>query len=259
MKYRNSLVKSVVFSIFLLGHLQYSQGANLADTFERRVQPPSVPRQTPKPTPKATPKPTPSPTPIPVPSYVKLNVKHQMQEYLLCVPTSASMMASSSGWNYPPRQIKLATLGLPWYGQNTPFNYWTTTSVNSLFAGLAYLNIKNWRSEFYNISDFQKGLDEIKESLRRGYPVMILIWYSPTFGHAMVVSGYDDRSQMLIMNDPAIHAPGTAYFTYNSLRDNYWKNRLGYRGAVFMLQKTPKSAVSLAFSSGKNPSANINY
>jgi len=256
MKYHNQIIKvaAVVISIVGLVDSSWAQTRTVWKTVtaEGTITPPSV---KPIPLPRVIPTPTPKPTPVPPPStsYVKLNITHQTQEYMLCVPTSASMMASKTGWNYPPRQIKLATLGLRWYGPTTAFSYWTPMSLFELSIGLRYLNINSWRSESYAISDFQRGLDDIKDSLRKGFPVMIVVWYSTSIGHAMVVTGYDDRNQTLIMNDPGMRSPGLAYYTYNSLRDNYWKNRYNQRWVVFMNQKSATASASIMLA---NPSSN---
>jgi hypothetical protein len=214
------------------------------------------------PAPRRLPTPAPRPIPAPVPrhipkfdpivllpsnSFVKLNLRHQKQEHMLCYPTSASMLLSTAGWNYPPRQIKLATMGYVWHGPNTPFSYWTPMNTTSLLNGLRFLGVNNWRPQYYRLGDFQLGLEEIKDSLRKGYPVIILVNYGQRIGHAMVISGYDDRNQRLIMNDPAMNVPGIAYYTYNSLRDKYWKNSVDRRGVVFMNPKTTVASSSIMF------------
>jgi hypothetical protein len=200
--------------------------------------PKPTPAPTPKPTPAPTPKPTPAPTPAPVPSYFKINLNHQEQEHMLCVPTSASIMLNKFGWNYPPRQIKLATLRKPWYGQSTPFNNWTPMSLWDILDGMDYLNIKTWNIGWWHLADFQKGLDAIKSSVRMGYPVMIVVTFGGPIGHAMAVCGYDDVNQRLIMNDPANKSPGIVYYSYASLRDTNWKMGGEFRCVVFMHQQT---------------------
>ena len=257
MKYHNKIVKfiPVVAATIFISCLIDTSHAQHTISLRASILPPGA---------KRIPSPIPKPTPIPPPatSYIKLNVNHQMQEYMLCYPTSASMLLSTRGWNYPPRQIKLATMGYVWYGSNTAFSYWTPMSTSGLFNGLNFLGVKGWRSEHYPLTDFQRGLDEIKDALRKGFPVIILVWYGPGMGHAMVVSGYDDRNQRLIMNDPGMMAPGIAYYSYASLRDSYWKNSLNQRSVVFMNPKTTSFCASIMFSnssSSKNPSMDILY
>ena len=73
---------------------------------------------------------------------ITLNVKHQVQETMLCLPTSASMMLSKLGWNFHPRQIKLASLGKTWYGPSAPFNDFTGMSFMGLQTALQKLGQK---------------------------------------------------------------------------------------------------------------------
>jgi len=204
-----------------------------------------IPKATPTPTPKPTPKPPrPLPNPKPPgppanpqnPSYFKINLNHQEQEYMLCVPTSASIMLDKFGWNYPPRQIKLATLRKPWYGQSTPFNNWTPMSIGDLFRGFDYLGIKNWKIGFYDSTEFDIGLNDIKESIRQGNPVLIVVTYGGPVGHAMAVCGYDDANQRLIINDPGNRKPGIVYYSYSDLRNKNWFTG-GYRMVVYMNQQ----------------------
>jgi hypothetical protein len=237
MKYHNQIIKVTAIAVSIVGFVNSSFA--ITQTAEATINPVPLPRVV---------NPNRPPPPVLVPpstSYFKINITHQTQEYMLCVPTSASMMASKAGWNYPPRQIKLATLGLPWYGPTTPFNYWTPISLSRFMVGARSLNLTSWRTECYSLSDFQRGLDEIKDSVRKGFPVMIIVWYTPTIGHAMVVSGYDDKNQRLILNDPGMSSPGLAYYSYKSLRDNYWKNTSGNRWVVYMNQKTSTAPASI--------------
>lgn len=246
MKYHNQIIKvaavvSLVTSLSFFGEANAQQVKNLGQVLpvpgEDQIW--FIPKPTPTPTPKPTPAPTPKPpVPAPLPVYFKINLNHQEQEPMLCVPTSASIMLNKFGWNYPPRQIKLATLRLPWYGQSTPFNNWTPMSLWDLLNGMDYLNIKTWNIGWWVLADFQKGLDAIKSSIRMGNPVMIAVTYGGPTGHAMVVCGYDDVNQRLIMNDPGNKSPGIVYYSYASLRDTNWKMGGEFRCVVFMQQQT---------------------
>lgn len=252
MKYHNQIIKvaavaSLVTSFTFLGEANAQRARNLGQAMPMPgedqiwVIPKATPTPTPKPTPKP-PRPLPNPPKPPVPpsspssSYFKINLNHQEQEYMLCVPTSASIMLDKFGWNYPPRQIKLATLRKPWYGQSTPFNNWTPMTIGDLFRGLDYLGIKNWKFGFYNNSEFNIGLNEIKASIRQGNPVLIVVTYGGPVGHAMAVCGYDDANQRLIINDPANRKPGIVYYSYSDLRDKNWLTS-GYRMVVYMNQQ----------------------
>jgi hypothetical protein len=167
---------------------------------------------------------------------VIININHQRQESMLCLPTCASMMLNKFGWNYPPRQIKLATMKLPYYGPNTPFKYWTSTSSQDIMSALNYLGIKSWRSSHYlnNDSDFNRGFDHIKASLKMGYPVMVIIRPSGGYLHAVVVNGFDESKKIIHITDPGTtFNKGAATYSY-SLFKAIWRNTSNNRTAIFM-------------------------
>jgi hypothetical protein len=145
------------------------------------------------------------------------------------------MMLSKFGFNYPPRQIKLATLGKPYYGPNTPFNNWNGTSFQGLIYGISYLGIYTWRHSVFPNAEFEKGFSEIKSSLRRGYPVMICITTSSSYLHAVVVSGFDEKNKQLIINDP-MNPNGSSFLAYDRFKTIWWNRPSTTRSAVFMYQ-----------------------
>jgi hypothetical protein len=195
----------------------------------------------PKPSASPTPKPTPKPSPTPISNeYIKIQIKHQTQESMLCGPTSVSMMLSKIGFNYTPRQIKLASLNKPYYGESAPFNSYTSITFEGLKKALNTLGITTWRTVHYDSFDFNKGLNDIKSSLRRGYPVMLCITVGGNrsgYGHAVVAVGFDEKNQRLIVDDPNTQAPGISYYTYSSLEKGIWSNiflGLTSRSTLFM-------------------------
>lgn len=161
----------------------------------------------------------------------QLKVRPVKQETNLCVPTSASMMLALKGWNYPPRQIKLATKNQPYYGPNTPFNDFTMTNLGELKKGLDMLGQKNWRTGAYkgDAAGLAKGMLDIKASLKMGKPVLLAVGM-----HAVVICGFDDDSQLFTVADPGTGSVGT--YTYSSM-NSVWTSRMGrlvVRGALFM-------------------------
>jgi hypothetical protein len=175
-------------------------------------------------------------------AFSRINVPHQRQETLLCVPTSTSMMLNKIGFNYPPRQIKLATLDKPYYGPSAPFSAYTPMSISGLMHGLKKLGITTWKSKHYFNSEFDRGFSEIKASISTGKPVLMIATMrsrssGSIYGHAMVISGYDDRRQRLYLIDPDIPRPGLRMISYLEFQRDYWHNGFGgltSRSVVFM-------------------------
>ena len=166
---------------------------------------------------------------------VEVKMTDQRQEALQCVPTGASMMLSSKGWNYPPRQIKLLSLNKPYYGPTTPFNYFTGTNYAQLKTALDQLGQK-WTSVTFknDAAGWTAGLNRFKDSINRGYPVLIHVSLTRGIGHAMVVKGYDDETQTLIVSDPG--DAKTKYFAYKDIAGiwNLTHSRINLRSCMFM-------------------------
>lgn len=166
---------------------------------------------------------------------VELKMTNQRQEALQCVPTGASMMLSSKGWNYPPRQIKLLSLNKPYYGPTTPFNYFTETNYGQLKTALNQIGQKWSTVTFKNDAvGFDTGLNKIKDSINRGYPVLLGITICRGVGHAVVIKGYDDDKKYVIVGDPGDGQ--TKQWTYAELQ-NRWNltyTRINLRSCMFM-------------------------
>ena len=163
-------------------------------------------------------------------SGAQLKVRPVKQEPNQCAPTSASMMLAFNGWNYPPRQIKLATKNKPYYGPNTPFNDFTMTSFGDLKKGLSNLG-QNWRTGSYkgDAAGLAQGMQDIKASLKMGKPVMLAVGF-----HVVVVCGFDDDNKLFTIADPGTGSIGT--YAYSSMESiwNYRAQRINLRGALFM-------------------------
>ena len=167
--------------------------------------------------------------PLPVPGKnstesITLNVKHQVQETMLCMPTSASMMLSKLGWNFHPRQIKLASLGKTWYGPSAPFNDYTGMTFMGLQTALQKLGQKAMCTT-YSDQNFTIGLEDIKNSIRRGYPVVLGTTVQVYYGHAVLVIGFDEKNKTVVIDNPAYQAPGIVYYSYDDLKNKYWNNK----------------------------------
>lgn len=179
------------------------------------------------PTPVPTPYPAPSPTPALNPNeYIKINLNHITQERNLCVPTCASMMLFKFGWNYTPRQLKLMTLNKPYYGPAAPFSDYTGMKFSELISALRSKAGIRWTEKLYpgTYDGYLKGLNDIKNSLRRGYPVMIGLYYG-TYGHVVTVCGFDEKNKTIIVNEPLLRSPGLKTIKYTDIQGIFWSNR----------------------------------
>ncbi len=160
-------------------------------------------------------------------------LRHQRQEYDLCVPTSASIILDYFGDSISPRAIKALTRNKP-YAPGDDFTDFTITYFRDLIAGLA-LRGYAWHEKTYgnNSRGLKQGLSEIERFLDTGVPVMIDT--SITEGHTFVVAGYSIPNQTLLAVDPGEPFPGIRAVGFVEL-DRIWNSRaVGFNGraAVF--------------------------
>jgi hypothetical protein len=167
----------------------------------------------------------------------QLRVIHQLQEENLCIPTVASMMLERQGKNYTPRHIKALTKS-DFYDPSAPFNDFTPTVYKDLFAALQKIGVK-WDGRLFenNKAGFEKGMQQIKDSIKMNYPVMISIGEPSGIGHCVLVAGFNDINQMLSIVDPSIPNNGYRMISYDDFENKYWLGRSSKsrsRMAVFM-------------------------
>jgi uncharacterized protein YvpB len=77
----------------------------------------------------------------------------------------------------------------------------------------------------YSDQNFTIGLEDIKKSIRRGYPVIIGTTVQVYYGHAVLVIGFDEKNKRVVIDNPAYRAPGIVYYSYDDLKNKYWNNK----------------------------------
>jgi len=166
---------------------------------------------------------------------VFLNVPHIRQEENLCVPTSTAMVLAYFGESHSPRELKILSRGRN-YDPKEPFSDFTITFFRDLVPGLRKIGY-DWRDSTYlnNDSGFSSGLQDIKENLRRGNPV--LVDTSLFGGHTFVVSGFDDNKAVLHITDPNIGAPGLRTISYEQFKGIWNSVDSGFSGRAALLTK----------------------
>jgi uncharacterized protein YvpB len=166
-----------------------------------------------------------------------LDVPHMRQEKNLCVPTSAAMVLQYYGDARSPRELKVRSRGWE-YDPNKPFSDFTLTFYSDLLRGLQPLGY-GWQVANYSTRHrgFTTGMEEIKQELRRGNPV--LVDTSLYRGHTFVVAGFDEEQELLFVVDPNLPRPGLRAIRYAQF-EQIWNSRdVGFdgRGAIFTRPK----------------------
>jgi uncharacterized protein YvpB len=166
-----------------------------------------------------------------------IELVHQRQEKNLCVPTSASIVLQHFGQLRTPRELKVLSRRQR-YDPKKRFNDFTLTMFDDLIAGIYTLDI-NWRQQNYpnTKAGAMNGLEHIRNAIDQGAPVLIdTTLYG---GHTIIVSGYDDTAQNLVIIDPNIDAPGLRIISYKKIEEIWNSRGVGYngRGAIFTSPK----------------------
>ena len=179
--------------------------------------------------------------PLPTPQISKrsvfLSVPHIRQEKNLCVPTSTAMVLEFFGDQRKPRELKALSRGRT-YDPSEPFSDFTITLFRDMLSGLRQAGYYWFESTYTNNSrGFRSGMDDLKESLRNGNPV--LVDTSLFTGHTFVLAGFDDEKGVLYVVDPNIAAPGLRAVPYEEF-EKIW-NSVGFsfdgRAAILTKRK----------------------
>ena len=181
------------------------------DLYQGLVQPEEVPR------------------PVQSASLVVLDVpqRSQLMEPW-CVTASVSMVLAYYGRELSPAQIK--HVAEDW---NHPLkrNVWVTSWLD-MQEGLRRIGEK-WEIRHYEKTKrgFQKGLRDIKRSLRRGRPVLIDV--DLLTGHTFVLVGYDDDKQIVYIRDPLLKDGRMRVLSYWTLYRDWHNRRLARTRSAF--------------------------
>jgi hypothetical protein len=137
------------------------------------------------------------------------------------IATCCSMVLKSFGDKTNPREVyclasreKYNPLGNQYQWED----YWYTEVANGL-ATIGY----NWvfnKNRYRNTRfDFVSGLQEIKNNLDNGCPVIASVTWDETRRdkfRAALINGYDENEQVVYVTDPSIAAPGLRIISYNN-------------------------------------------
>lgn len=145
-----------------------------------------------------------------------LDVKYLLQEDLLCVPTSASMIMAFYGDRHSPRKLKTMSRGIE-YSLSKRFDDFTITYYRDIIRAARALGYE-WHEQIFEDNDlgFRRGLAVVKDEIVRRHPVMIDL--SMPEGHTIVITGFDERTQAINVVDPNASAPGRYSISYDDLQ-----------------------------------------
>jgi hypothetical protein len=169
--------------------------------------------------------------PATVGEIVQLRVTPVWHQPNLCMPACASMMLSTFGWNYHQREIKLLSLNKPYYGLKAPFSDYTPMTPDQLVYAVSKINQK-WTTVYYNDHPelYDAYLNGIKNSLRKGYPVLVGIGL-----HAIIVTGFNDSKKTITVVDPACNVTRSKFVHSYEYFEKIWRYKyVPYRLAIYM-------------------------
>ena len=168
------------------------------------------------------------PAPVVSKNLVRLDVPHIRQPRYLCVPTSAAMILQYFGESYDPKLLKkYAENYKPASKRNATFTYWVDMEYAIRQIG------KRWKIRNYpkTKAGFEKGISDIRKSLRNGNPVMIDVHLGG--GHTFVVMGYDDYKQEVYIRDPNLAASRSRILPYSELLASWHNHRFSNSRSAF--------------------------
>ena len=137
------------------------------------------------------------------------------------IATCSSMVLNSFGDKVNPREVYCWASGeqyAPTKDRYTWEDYW----YSEVAAGIGRIGYQ-WvfKSPFRNTSfDFQAGIQEIKNNLDKGCPVIVSVTWNETRRdkfRAVIINGYDDSTKRVYITDPSIASPGLRIISYKNL------------------------------------------
>ena len=161
------------------------------------------------------------PAPVISQRRVMLEVPHQSQgNRPWCVPVSASMALAYHGVSISAAALKQTAEGhKPASQRNTDFTYWADMQVALRSYGQRWQIVNYPKTE----RGFREGLNDIRQSLYRGNPVLIDVHLRE--GHTFVVVGYDDALQQVFIRDPLLREGEMRVLTYRDLLNDWHNHR----------------------------------
>jgi ABC-type bacteriocin/lantibiotic exporter with double-glycine peptidase domain len=156
--------------------------------------------------------------------YAYLEIRHEHQSPDLCLPTCIAMALDYFGEDHSQWTVKrLANEHADLYS-GTRFE-----EVQEAVANLGYTWDRwVWRT---NEEGFTNALRAVEQSLDDENPVIIGVAsprYNPAEplrGHALLVYGYDEEQQEIMVMDPARQFPGKRYISFEDLRQMWKRGR----------------------------------
>lgn len=168
--------------------------------------------------------------PGPTRSYARvvLNVPYMAQKPWHCVPTSAAMILAYYGRGHDPDDLKKRAEDYkPQVSRNVQFTLW-----RDMLHALKEIG-ERWEIRDYpkTPEGFRKGLDDIKDALRSGNPVMIDVHLDA--GHTFVLIGFDDTQKVVFIRDPALRSTESRVLSYDVLEGAWHNHRFGPERSAF--------------------------
>ena len=92
---------------------------------------------------------------------------------------------------------------------------------------------ENWTIRDYprTAEGFDRGLEDVKASLRAGNPVMIDVHLDD--GHTFVLIGFDDTKKVVYIRDPALNGSDSRVLSYDALAASWHNHRFGPGRSAF--------------------------
>lgn len=163
-----------------------------------------------------------------------IDLRHQRQELLLCVPTVASMVLEHQGVRRTPRQLKILALGNPDASEEEIHSITRYSDMIRVSRALG----RNWHEKTFRNDDagFDQGLRLIEAEVALGDPVIVDLSLTRDVGHTVVVVAVDRQKAEITMIDPDQPSPGRRVFSLTEFRQ-IW-NELSYGGDFRALIET---------------------
>jgi ABC-type bacteriocin/lantibiotic exporter with double-glycine peptidase domain len=149
------------------------------------------------------------------------DIRHVNQYPYLCVAASAEMVLDYYGKRIDQKDIKRLVDNINY--KDTDKRLYSFVYFNELVLGLKKVGF-NWENKKFAGNDFKNGLNFIINELSNNRPVLVCVNRMYRIPHTLVLNGYSEKNNSVILIDPMLKSPGIRIISIDTFKKIWMVN-----------------------------------
>ena len=149
------------------------------------------------------------------------NINHINQYPSLCVAASAEMVLDYYDKRIDQKDIKRLVDNINY--KDTDKRLYSFVYFNELVLGLKKVGF-NWENKRFAGNDFKNGLNFIINELSNNRPVLVCVNRIYRIPHTVVLNGYSEKNNSVILIDPMLKSPGIRIISIDTFKKIWMVN-----------------------------------